>query len=215
MTSLRYGEPILLVGAGPATLKDFNFAHSVAKPVIAVDGGYDSLRAWGVTPDAVVGDMDSVRSDIMGDVTSVPIAEQNSTDLEKALRVIDAPLSLGIGFLEGRLDHTLAAMHALVAAVEQTVILIGPDDIVFAAPTDWRAALPIATRISFYPVRKVAALRSTGLRWPIDGLVMEGGQQIGVSNETSLTAVEVRFADRGAVTILPRSCLPQVIASFR
>lgn len=215
MTALRYGVPTLLVGAGPTHHADFTLAQSATGAVVAVDGGYDSLREWGVTPDAIIGDMDSIRSDIDESVTTVSIAEQNSTDLEKALRSIDAPLFLGIGFLGGRIDHTLAAMHALVAAADQKVVLIGAEDVVFAAPLAWRAVLPTSTRISFYPLRKVAARRSSGLRWPIEGLVMEGGVQIGVSNETALEAVEAEFAERGVVTILPRACLPNVISSLQ
>ena len=215
MTALRYGVPTLLVGAGPAHHADFTLAQSATGAVVAVDGGYDSLREWGVTPDAIIGDMDSIRSDIDEGVTTVSIAEQNSTDLEKALRSIDAPLLLGIGFLGGRMDHTLAAMHALVAAADRKVILIGAEDVVFAAPLAWRAVLPKSTRISFYPLRKVTARRSSGLRWPIEGLVMEGGVQIGVSNQTALEAVEAEFAERGVVTILPRACLPNVISSLQ
>jgi len=44
---------------------------------------------------------------------------------------------------------------------------------------------------------------------------MEGGVQIGVSNETALEAVEAEFEERGVVTILPRACLPNVISSLQ
>jgi len=109
-----------------------------------------------VTPDAIIGDMDSIRSDIDESVTTVSIAEQNSTDLEKALRSIDAPLLLGIGFLGGRLDHTLAAMHALVAAADRKVILIGAEDVVFAAPLAWRVA-PIHSNFILSPAQSRGA----------------------------------------------------------
>jgi len=214
VTRKEYDAPVMLVGAGPCTHEDYKFAARFTGPVVAVDGGYDALSVWGEVPDAIVGDMDSITSDVGDGVASFAIAEQDSTDLEKALRTIEAPLYVGVGFLDGRLDHTLAAMHALVSAPDRAVMLIGSQDIAFAAPMEWRAELPVSTRVSFFPVRPVSALRSSGLRWPVEGLAMEGGRQIGVSNETSLPSVSVTFADHGIVTILPRACLPDVIESL-
>ena len=74
MTALRYDAPTLLVGAGPTHHADFTLAQSATRAVVGVDGGYDSLREWGVTPDAIIGDMDSIRSDIDESVTTVSIA---------------------------------------------------------------------------------------------------------------------------------------------
>lgn len=211
---LSYPDPVLLVGAGPSTRDDFDTARALTHAIVAVDGGFDAVTSWGETPDAVLGDMDSIRAAVPDSVTSVPIEEQNSTDLEKALREVDAPLYIGIGFLDGRLDHTLAAMHALVSATDRAVILMGAEDVVFAAPTEWRAEVPPGTRISFYPVRRVPAVGSKGLRWPIDGLLMEGGRQIGVSNEVASSRIAAWFAEPGIVTILPRECLGHVADSL-
>lgn len=214
MSDLVFDAPVLLVGAGPVSRADFDFASGISGVVVAVDGGFDALTEWGVTPDAVIGDMDSIRSAVPAEIPRLSIAEQDSTDLEKALRIVSAPLCLGIGFLSGRLDHTLAAMHALVAAEGRAAVLIGAEDVVFAAPEEWRAELEPGTRVSVYPVRRVVAVGSKGLRWPLDGLLMEGGSQIGVSNEVVSSRVAIWLGSRGAVTILPRMCLDAVIASL-
>lgn len=213
MSALCFDEPVLLVGAGPATRADFDQAARFTDAVIAVDGGFDALSSWDETPAAVLGDMDSISAPVPDAVTRLPLDEQDSTDLEKALQTVDAPLCLGIGFLGGRLDHTLAAMHALVASDTPTV-LIGAEDVVFAAPLEWGAEVPEGTRVSFYPVCRVPALGSKGLRWPIDGLLMEGGRQIGVSNEAASTRIAAWFAEPGVVTILPRACLGAVVESL-
>ena len=213
VSQLRYDAPVLLVGAGPTSRQQFDTVSAFTEAVVAVDGGYDALTAWGVAPDAVLGDMDSVGADIPDSVREMPISEQNSTDLEKALLIVDAPAVLGIGFLGARLDHTFAAMHAILGT-EKQVILVGDEDLVFAAPTEWRGEFEPGTRISFFPARRVAAIGSKGLRWPIDGLLMEAGGQIGVSNEVVSSRIAVWFAERGAITILPRHCLDRVVASF-
>lgn len=214
MSALRFDAPVLLIGAGPASRADFDRAAQFTRAIVAVDGGFDALVEWGAVPDAVLGDMDSIKAAVPGGVTRLPLEEQDSTDLEKALRIVDAPLAIGIGFLGGRLDHTLASMHALVGASDRPAILLGGEDVVFAAPPEWRAEVPEGTRISFYPVRRVPALGSKGLRWPVDGLLMEGGRQIGVSNAAVSTRIAAWFAEPGAVTILPRACLGAVVDSL-
>lgn len=215
VTSLSYAAPVLLVGAGPATRGDFDFTRDTTQATIAVDGGFNALDAWGVTPDAVLGDMDSIRAEVGQETKISRVSEQDSTDLEKALRLVDAPLHIGIGFLDGRLDHTLAAMHALVAAPHRRAILVGSEDVVFAAPDNWQINLPPQTRISFYPVSRVAGLKSSGLRWPLDGLVLEGGKQIGVSNEASAAKITAQFSERCVVIILPRDFLQNAIDSLK
>ncbi len=214
MTSLDFSGPVILVGAGPVHFDDFALLRRYCDAAVAVDGGYDTLKRWGMVPDAVLGDLDSVRSNIPESLKTLKISDQDTTDFDKALRVVRAPIMFGAGFLGGRMDHTLAAMHSLVTAHDRKVVLVGSEDIVFAAPLEWRITMPPGTRISFYPVRRVRADMSTGLRWPLDGLVLEGGVQTGVSNETSEAVVETKMSSPGVVTILPRQCLPNVVTSL-
>lgn len=214
MTALQAAGPVLLVGGARIDEADYREARGFAEIVVAVDSGADALAKWGEVPDAVIGDMDSIRTEPPETSEVIQLDEQDSTDLEKALREVSAPLYIGVGFLAGRLDHTLAAMHALVKYADKPVVLIGSEDVVFAAPTEWRATLAVGERISFYPARRVEAVGSKGLRWPIDGLLMEGGHQIGTSNETVSASVAAWFAESGAVTILPRRWLAAVLDSL-
>ena len=84
--------------------------------VIAADRGYDSLMAYGVNPDLVVGDFDS-----LGEVPNHPNviqlpAEKDDTDMVFALR---QGLDLGyrrfvmLGGVGGRLEHTLGNLQLL------------------------------------------------------------------------------------------------------
>ena len=67
---------------------------------------------------AVIGDMDSLRDPERLRAAGVPMhprsPSRTSTDLEKCLYSVEAPLFIGLGFLGGRIDHHLAAMNALV-----------------------------------------------------------------------------------------------------
>ena len=95
-------DPLILVGNGAYdTAMLAKFAH--LGRVVAVDGGYYGCRLAGITPDLLIGDMDSVDPIDLIDArkkTRVhPINEQDTTDLEKALRHVRAPAILGFGFL--------------------------------------------------------------------------------------------------------------------
>ena len=52
--------PVILVGASPVALGPFFFSLPQAWPVIAADGGADTLARHGRRPELVIGDMDSL-----------------------------------------------------------------------------------------------------------------------------------------------------------
>lgn len=205
---------ITLVGGAAFEVADLHAAIDHAPHIIAADSGADRAMAAGVIPRTVIGDMDSRTMLLPDSVEILAIEEQDSTDFEKCLRLADAPLTIAVGFLGGRLDHSLAAFHALLAHAERRIILIGETDIAFAAPLEWRATLEIGTRISFFPLHPCSALTSSGLRWPIDGLDLAVGSRIGTSNITNASDVSATFGTAGCVTILPKHSLNRVVASF-
>ena len=119
------------------------------------------------------------------------LPEQDTTDFEKCLYSVDAPYFLAVGFLGRRFDHSLAATHILWRRRTQRVILVSEEEIVFLLPRHWRIEVPTASRVSLFPLRPIYVERSQGLRWPLDGLQLEIGQQIGTSNESAAPTVEI------------------------
>ena len=107
--ALQWDRPVLLVGASPELDPDMLAGIEPHWPLIAVDGGLDTAHAAGLSPSLVLGDMDSVRH-VPDDMPALQLDGQDDTDLEKALKLISAPLIIGFGFLDGRLDHALASM---------------------------------------------------------------------------------------------------------
>src|SRR6056297_3010753 len=84
-------------------------------------------------------------------VRMIRSAEQQTTDFEKCLYSLRAPLILATGFLGARTDHALAAMSALMAYAEARVILVSEDEIVFHCPPALSIDLPAGTPVSFFP----------------------------------------------------------------
>lgn len=209
----RSAEPITIVGGAACRPEDIDAAVAVAPTVVAADSGADAAMAAGFEPALVVGDMDSIRPDTLARLAGRVhlIAEQDTTDFEKLLRSVEAPLMIGVGFLGARLDHELAAMAALVRSPRRCV-LIGPHDVALAAPPAVALDLAPGTRVSLFPFARVSG-RSEGLRWPIDDIEFAPDGRIGTSNQ-AMGRVRIWFEKPGMVVVLPRSCLALVLAAF-
>ncbi|ASP22921.1 thiamine pyrophosphokinase [Antarctobacter heliothermus] len=207
--------PVLLVGGGEVDQQVLAAALPAARQVVAADGGAVQLLSLGRMPDAVYGDMDSLSPEVQGQLAPGvlrAIPEQNSTDFDKCLRHIEAPLVLGYGFLGHRLDHQLAAMTVLVRRADRRCLLIGAEDVVMVCPPQLSLDLPNGTRFSLYPMAPVTG-RSTGLRWPIDGLAFTPAGTTGTSNEVS-GPVQLHMDAPAMLLILPVACLSALLAGL-
>ncbi|WP_306456118.1 thiamine diphosphokinase [Octadecabacter ascidiaceicola] len=182
-------------------------ALSIAPLVVAADGGADHAFAAGQKLEAVIGDMDSISETAKGAFKDVlhPIAEQNSTDFDKALRHIDAPLVLGVGFSGARLDHELGSMTVLVRHPERRCVLIGEETIVLLCPPQITLKLPMESAVSLFPMAEVGC-ESEGLRWPTGGLRFAPDRQIGTLNKVE-GEVSLRPDAPKMLLILPRGAL--------
>ena len=204
---------ITLAGGGPFSQRDLNLCLTRAPVAVAADGGADRLLRLGVMPKAVIGDFDSLSAAARAQIPLADqhvVAEQATTDFDKALRSVAAPFVLALGFAGARLDHGLAAMTTLMARAAQRCILLGPKDLAFAAPPDLELVLGPGEPLSLYPLARVTG-QSEGLEWPIDGLVFAPDGQIGTSNRVVARRVRLRFDAPGMLVILPRRRLDAVI----
>jgi thiamine pyrophosphokinase len=207
---------VTLAGGGPISARDLKFALARAPVAVAADSGADRLLRLGVVPEAVIGDMDSIsaraRAEIPVELQHL-VAEQQTTDFDKALRLIDAPLVLALGFAGARLDHGLAAFSTLIAQAERRCILIGPQDVAFAAPPRLELELQPGEPLSLFPMAQVTG-RSEGLEWPIAGLKFAPDGLIGTSNRVAARRVVLNFDRRGMLVILPRRWLDAAIKAL-
>nr|WP_170330936.1 thiamine diphosphokinase [Ruegeria arenilitoris] len=212
---VRSEEPIALVGGGEIGPEDLNLALNRVKIAVAADGGAIPLMDSGRMPDAVIGDFDSLSGTYLDRIPAdrlFPIREQDSTDFDKALRSIEAPLVLGVGFLGGRLDHQMAVLNALVRLQDQPCILFGEHEVVFHAPPQIGLNLTAGDVVSLFPFRRVTG-RSKGLEWPIDDLVLEPNGRVGTSNR-ALSEVELIVDGPGLLAMAPRDALDHVMQAF-
>lgn len=219
-STLSFDGPVTLVGGGALDDEAISLARRYTSATVAADGGANRFRPPRRQDersplDAVIGDMDSI-ADIeawraVPGCKVMPILEQDSTDFEKCLYSVAAPLYLAVGFLGARLDHSLAVLHSLIAFSDRSIILLSDHDAVFLSPVSWRARLTPGDRVSLFPLRPVRGVRSAGLEWPIDDLALQIGERIGTSNRVTEADVALSFNRRGVLVILDRERLDTAV----
>jgi thiamine pyrophosphokinase len=205
---LKFNSPILLFGASPIDLSTLKLLQKYKSwPVLAADGGVTAAINAGLLPQIVIGDMDSATDldQLPVSVRQIKLTEQDDTDFEKCLKLIDAPLIVGFGFLNGRFDHSLAALDALARLRhDRPVLLAGEFDVVLRLKGDVTMLLDRGSRVSVWPLGYQHFIRSVGLDWPLDNLTMQVGQRTGASNRTNANTISINAGKGdGYVIIAP------------
>lgn len=206
--------PITLLGGSSHAEEDLSAALSWAPRLVAADGGGDAALLAGRAPEAVIGDMDSLSAsgqEILGDVLH-PVTEQETTDFDKALRSIDAPLVLAVGVSGGRLDHELAALTVLARHPDRPCLVIGRDSLVFLCPPRLRLDLAAGSTVSLFPLAP-GRVQSHGLEWPTTGLTLAADARVGTSNRAT-GPVDLLPETPGMLVILPRVLLDVTVRSL-
>ncbi|MEM6906584.1 MAG: thiamine pyrophosphokinase, partial [Pseudomonadota bacterium] len=133
---LKFAAPVTLAGGGALEPSMLEEARLHAPHLVAADGAADRLMGFRLTPEAVIGDLDSLKDQAALPATTrvIHLAEQESTDFEKCLYATEAPFYLAAGFNGRRVDHMLAVFHGMLRYPEKTVILIGEAEVMALVP---------------------------------------------------------------------------------
>lgn len=210
------GSPTALVLAGGdlPPLRLVERLVSAATIVVAADGGLQHASALGVTPDLLVGDMDSVLPDLVGAYPGLEVErhrpDKDELDLELALaaaRRRGAATAAVLGAFGTRLDHSLTALLAAAraaAAAEPFRVSLhgGTSEAHLCAPAlPLTATWPRGTTVSLVALAGDAVVDASGLAYPVVGLRLPFGAGLGVSNVSTADEVEVRSA-LGVVAVI-------------
>ena len=175
--------------------------------VVAADGGAAAALAFGMTPDLVIGDLDSIDPGTLLVLNSaaVPIEpfprDKDFSDgqlaVERALNV-EPEMLLLLGFLGGaRLDHAIGNILLLAALPTGSVLadernecrlLRGGDELAWSPdPGEVVSLLPIGG--------DALGVSTEGLRWQLTGDTLSLGETRGLSNEPTAHLVVVRVRE--------------------
>ena len=215
--ALETVESVTIIGGGELSDGLLRLALGWAPVLVAADGGAARALEMGRMPAAVFGDFDSLPPDSAARIPADRlhrIAEQETTDFDKCLRSVRAPLVLAVGFTGARMDHGLAAFASVVRhgqAGGGPVVILGPEDLAFLCPPALALDLEPGTRVSLFPFGPATA-EGTGLVWPTGGLAFAPWDRIGTSNAAT-GPVALRVAGP-MLAILPLDCLAAVVRAL-
>lgn len=165
--------------------------------VVCADSGFDHALALGLDVHVLAGDLDSVSIDGRLRAESSPIdihrahVDKNETDTEIALELAVERGATSITLLTGgggRLDHLLGVVAALasdaLAGLDDLQAWIGRDHLRVVRPG---RTVPIDVEVgrivSLLPIVGPAVdVRTSGLRWNLDGETLLASRARGVSN---------------------------------
>lgn len=193
---------------GGADIKDYSFCQKYIENsyIVCCDAGMRHAKKLGITPNVIVGDFDSVNSDVLEyfknqnlDIKQYP-CKKDETDMELGLdEAINAGcdeiiITAGIG---SRMDHTLANLQLLfnlltkgikakIVNENNEVWLIDKKTVIEGKAGDIVSLVPMT--------QEVKGVTTTGLEYPLnDDTLFFGSRLLAVSNVMLSEKAEVEI----------------------
>ncbi|MCH9614417.1 MAG: hypothetical protein SP1CHLAM54_16230 [Chlamydiia bacterium] len=154
--------------------------------IIAVDGGYNHCVAMGITPELVIGDLDSCQPENLQ--TDVYPRDKDKTDLRLALEKYPADKMTLFCATGGRTDHTLVHMLLLKEYIGRLSIDGAEQMFVIDRPTKIEAKP--GQSVSLIPLFQPVRLTTTGLKWNVENQTLNQ-KFTGISNVAVSDHVEI------------------------
>lgn len=190
-------KTLILCNGKPPSLELFNECRRWADFFIAADGGGNIAREFQSIPDVVIGDMDSFTKHESDDFEMVFDPDQETNDLEKALKRAISEGSRDVvvlGATGKRLDQTLKNLSVLKQFNDKFDSLIFRDNHLdtFLLPDNFSKDMKIGTQVSLFPLSgEVSGIQTKGLRFPLNNEKLINGVRDGSSNEVVGSPVHI------------------------
>ena len=192
---------LILANGTPPRKALFRAARRHADIFVCADGGANAAAAMNEPPDLIIGDLDSIKNATVRKFKSVRtrrIADQNSTDLEKALtwvigRNYDRVDVLGVH--GGRVDHLAGNLSALGKFSRSAEVrFIDDDGVMMVVGSELTFEAPPGTTVSLVPLSRCEGIVTRGLKWELRNGILELGVRESTSNvvQSSPVMVQVR-----------------------
>lgn len=202
-------EPALVVANGEMCSYELLVAIMEWCPyIVALDGAYDRLAQLQVTPDVVIGDLDSLQSTQPTLHTEFLKDEnQENTDLEKAIDFLLAQGKTDINIVWStgkRLDHTLNNIAILGKYAEANIVVYDNHSKAFVLPKTFTKYYEKGTALSLVPIHTAAGIRTANLKYNLNNEALEMGVRSGTSNAAK-TSDKVAISYESGVLLLIES----------
>lgn len=171
--------------------------------IICADGGANYAKLLGVNPDYIIGDLDSITAEVKLYYAAQNVKyrkyprQKDFTDLYLALALADklkASDIVLIGSLGKRLDHTLANIYCGIEAVQKgkKIMHYSPSCTVYLVADYLRLSGKAGDLVSVMALsEKAAGVYERGFEYPLEGVVMESCNPLGISNVLEADSGEI------------------------
>lgn len=184
--------------------------------VIAVDGGLEAAKELGIIPDVIVGDFDTVRSEILSYyrkmehiIWEVHQPEKDDTDTElaikRALAMNCSHITL-LGATGGRLDHMIGNIHLLFPCLQKGTYaeIVDPQNRLYLIDGEhiFRKDAVWGKYISFLPLtQEVKGITLKGFKYPLTDRDIFIGTSLCISNELVEEKGRITLSDGVLITV--------------
>lgn len=205
-------ETILIFAGGDSPHETLAEELPEARMIIAADSGYDIAVAAGFSVDVLVGDMDSISTELIPDnvVVERHSPDKDATDLELSLEKAaseNPERVVVVGGAGGRFDHEVATAGLLCSPRWETI-----EEIDWITDRGWSHVIwnrrilhgDVGALISLIPMGGSAmGVSTTGLRWDLSGATLQPGTTWGVSNQFKGPIADIRLTRGCLLAVIP------------
>lgn len=159
---------------------------------IAVDSGYENALKMGISPDLIVGDLDSISPENLNlarrqgiEIREFP-TEKDESDLELAIEealLLKPEQIIILGAGGGRMDHTLFNILLLLKYDNINITIKSIGEEIFLADKKTEINAPKGTTVSLVPLTtEVNGIVAEGFKYPLKGESLIMASSRGLSN---------------------------------
>ncbi len=177
--------------------------------LLCADGGADSALRLGLTPDYIIGDLDSISKEAIKKFKKtskiLQYKRQNDTDVEKCLKfVINNKFdeALLIGVTGNRLDHTICNLGIVLKFFSKIKLsLLAENSYLKPYTGDVRLKTQKGEIISLYGFDKKTKITSKGLKYTLKNISLPFGEKESTSNVSTSNSIQLKIRN-GIVFII-------------
>ena len=176
-------------------------------PIIAADGAINKLFKMGITANIVIGDLDSVSSDILHKVPYLKEFDQNYSDFQKAYRYITSNNlnpSVICGISGGFLDHILNNINIFIELKDN--VFMDDEIIGFCLRKKYSLKTQSGTKISIFGIPH-CKISTNGLKWELDNELLEFPGKNSSLNRTQKSEITIDITEGCALIIIYKNTI--------
>ena len=169
--------------------------------LLCADGGADSALRLGLSPDYIIGDLDSISKEAIKKFKKtsqiIQYKRQNDTDVEKCLKFViknKFDEALLIGVTGNRLDHTICNLGIVLKFFSKIKLsLLAENSYLKPYTGDVRLQTQKGEIISLYGFDKKTKITSTGLKYPLKNISLPFGEKESTSNVSTSNSIQLKI----------------------